>query len=494
MSDWYPMAIQFVSCVLEGYCLYLLCRNFLSPKIGEGGGREALAGLFWFFLRMAGSYVECGINGMALALKSLFYWGFLFLFCILYYQGKAAYELFTAAMFLSLREMAFFAAYSLMGVGTWCTDMLVHVFEKGWVGEGEFLTAVNGVANVSLFCECLIDGFLLYFGILFLLKIMPGGCGKKEGRELLFCMLPAEASLLVGFILRMLMFFTEEGEPRILYQKYPILYGIVPVVSLMLYASVLFNTWLYQKVCEKKEQDKEQEILRNQITQMQGAMEEMERLYDGIRGVRHDMKNQMLALKGILHTSGDREEELRGFLSDMYRSVEQLDYGLHTGNSVCDVVIGSKFAYAKKHVPPVRLNADNFLVESSWGVRAYDLGIMLNNGLDNAIEAIERMRKSWPEKEAYITVKSYVRSGMVFIEMENSFSGSLQFEGGNPLPLSSKDGEGHGMGLRNIRNCAGKYGGAVDCIVQGEKFILSIMIGGRQMRSIFRTPSDDLEP
>ena len=47
--------------------------------------------------------------------------------------------------------------------------------------------------------------------------------------------------------------------------------------------------------------------------------------------------------------------------------------------------------------------------QSSWGVRAYDLGIMLNNGLDNAIEAIERMRKSWPEKEAYITVKSYVR-------------------------------------------------------------------------------------
>ena len=132
------MAIQFVSCVLEGYCLYLLCRNFLSPKIGEGGGREALAGLFWFFLRMAGSYVECGINGMALALKSLFYWGFLFLFCILYYQGKAAYKLFTAAMFLSLREMAFFAAYSLMGVGTWCTDMLVHVFEKGWVRGGVF--------------------------------------------------------------------------------------------------------------------------------------------------------------------------------------------------------------------------------------------------------------------------------------------------------------------------------------------------------------------
>lgn len=476
MSDWYPMAVQLFSCLLEGYCLFLLCRNFLSPKMGDGFFKEALAGAFWFLVRMAGSYVECGFDGTALAVKSLFYWGVLFLFCVLYYQGKTVYKLFTAAMFLSLREMAFFAAYSLMGVGTCCMDMLVHIFEKGWLGEGQFLTAVNGIANVSLFCESFTYGILLYFGIRFLIKIMPGGCGKKEGRELLFCMLPAEASLLVGFILRMLMFFTEEGEPRILYQKYPALYGIVPVVSMVLYASVLFNTWLYQKVCEQKEQDKEQEILQNQIVQMQGAMQEMERLYDGIRGVRHDMKNQMLALKGMIYKSGEGAQEMEEFISDMYRSVEQLDYGLHTGNSVCDVVIGSKFSFANKHFSPVCLNADNFLVETSWGVRAYDLGIMLNNGLDNAIEAIERMRKVWPKKEAYITVKSYGRGGMVFIEIENSFSGSVQFEKGNSLPLSSKKGEGHGMGLRNIRNCAGKYGGAVDCIVQGEKFILSIMM------------------
>lgn len=476
MSDWYSTVVPMLMYLLEGYCFFLLCRNFLSPKMGEGFFNEALAGAFWFFVRMVGSYVECGFDGMALAVKFLFYWGILFLFCVLYYQGKTAYKLFTAAMFLSLREMAFFAAYSLLGVGSWCMDMMLYVFEKGWVGEGKLLTAVNGIANVSLFCESLTDGILLYFGIRFLLKIMPGGCGKKEGRELLFCMLPAEASLLVGFILRMLMFFTEEGEPKLLYQKYPALYGIVPVVALVLYASVLFNTWLYQKVCEQKEKDKEQEILQNQIIQMQRAMEEMERLYDGIRGVRHDMKNQMLALKGILYTSGDGGEEMKGFISDMYRSVEQLDYGLHTGNSVCDVVIGSKFAFARKHFSPVCLNADNFLVETSWGVRAYDLGIMLNNGLDNAIEAIERMRKVWPGKEAYITVKSYGRGGMVFIEIENSFSGSVQFEKGNPLPLSSKEGEGHGMGLRNIRNCAGKYGGAVDCIVQGEKFILSIMM------------------
>jgi len=37
----------------------------------------------------------------------------------------------------------------------------------------------------------------------------------------------------------------------------------------------------------------------------------------------------------------------------------------------------------------------------------------------------------------------------------------------------------HGTGLRNIRKCAVKYGGDVDCIVKGRRFILSVMVKGQ---------------
>ena len=126
-------------------------QEFPVPQNRGGGGPGGFGRAFLVFPAHGGKL--CGMRDKRYGpgVKVSFLLGFLFLFCILYYQGKAAYKLFTAAMFLSLREMAFFAAYSLMGVGTWCTDILVHVFEKGWVGEGEFLTAVNGVANVSLF-------------------------------------------------------------------------------------------------------------------------------------------------------------------------------------------------------------------------------------------------------------------------------------------------------------------------------------------------------
>ena len=66
---------------------------------------------------------------------------------------------------------------------------------------------------------------------------------------------------------------------------------------------------------------------------------------------------------------------------------------------------------------------------------------------------------------------------MYFIEIENSFDGVALFHKDSGLPISTKeDKEVHGIGLKNIRKCAVKYGGDMDCIVKGNRFILSVMI------------------
>jgi signal transduction histidine kinase len=66
---------------------------------------------------------------------------------------------------------------------------------------------------------------------------------------------------------------------------------------------------------------------------------------------------------------------------------------------------------------------------------------------------------------------------MYFIEIVNSFDGSALSRGDSGLPISTKkDKEVHGIGLKNIRKCAVKYGGDLDCIVEGNKFTLSVMV------------------
>ena len=63
------------------------------------------------------------------------------------------------------------------------------------------------------------------------------------------------------------------------------------------------------------------------------------------------------------------------------------------------------------------------------------------------------------------------------IEIENSFDGAALFHKDSGLPISTKeDKEVHGIGHKNIRKCAVKYGGDMDCIVKENRFILSVMV------------------
>lgn len=81
------------------------------------------------------------------------------------------------------------------------------------------------------------------------------------------------------------------------------------------------------------------------------------------------------------------------------------------------------------------------------------------------------------DSETYITIRSFKAKNMYFIEIENSFDGAALFHKDSGLPISTKeDKEVHGIGLKNIRKCAIKYGGDMDCIVKGNRFILSVMV------------------
>ena len=240
----------------------------------------------------------------------------------------------------------------------------------------------------------------------------------------------------------------------------------------------MYGFRIYQDMAALQEERAEKIVLENQISQMQSSMVEMEHLYDGIRSVKHDMKNHMAVLQNLLRKKGaDEDEEIRQYFEGMRQSVEQIDSRVHTGNAVSDAVVGSKFRYAAKKVKGIRLDASKFMLTDAVTIKAYDMGIILNNGLDNAVEACMQMREKQPDAETYITIRSFRAKNMYFIEIENSFDGSALSRGDSSLPISTKkDKEVHGIGLKNIRKCAVKYGGDLDCIVEGNKFTLSVMV------------------
>ncbi|MCM1412589.1 MAG: ATP-binding protein [Lachnospiraceae bacterium] len=477
MAEYVRWMLSILLYLFEGYCIQFFFGRFAEPKLRRLRNAQWAAGIVWILIRIADGALFRGTDSVTLVEVLLFNMAVLFAFCAGWYKGNIQTKIFLVIQFISLRELAFWTGYSFLYVGNGLMDFLAEkAVNTAWM---EYIpVAVNALACISVAFVAAIEGILLLASIRKIVSCCHFREKGRMGREVVFYLLPAVAGVLVAVLVRLLVITVTDGVPVMLYDRYPALYLIIPMTAAVLLGAIVFSFRIYQDMAALQEERAEKIILENQVTQMQSSMVEMEHLYDGIRSVKHDMKNHMAVLQNLIRKkySGE-DEEVRQYFEGMYQSVEQLDSRVHTGNAVSDAVVGSKFRYAAKKVEGIRLDAKGFMLTDAVSIKAYDMGIILNNGLDNAVEACVRMREKQPDADAYIIIRSFRARNMFFIEIENSFDGMALPRRDSGLPISTKeDKEVHGIGLRNIRKCAVKYGGDMDCIVKGNRFILSVMV------------------
>lgn len=483
MDQWIIGTLDILLYLSEGYCIQFFFSRFAKPKLYSLKHAKWAAGIVWIAVRAASEGMFLGMGSSMRFVKLLFSSVALFAFCMCWYQGNLPLKIFLAVQFVSLRELSFWVSSSLLFLGNSLITLLTHGADSGWLPMGWLVPAVSWVSYAAIALEWAVQGFLLFASISKIVGCYQGREDGQMGKEVFLYLLPAVAGLLVDLLVSLLIITADNGKVAILYEKYPILYILVPLLALSLLLAVLFSFRTYQELAVLQEERAEKIVLEHQITQMQGSMAEWEHLYDGVRAVRHDMKNHIAVLQNLIQKrcqpQSREDEEIRQYFAGLCQSVEQLDSRVHTGNAVSDAVVASKFRYAQKQVPGIHLDASNFLLGDAFAIKAYDLGVILNNGLDNAIEACARMREKEPEAEAYIAIRAFKAKQMLFIEIENSFGGMVQFPKGGGFPLSSKeDKELHGIGLKNIQKCAAKYDGGMDCIVENNRFTLSVMVKG----------------
>lgn len=160
----------------------------------------------------------------------------------------------------------------------------------------------------------------------------------------------------------------------------------------------------------------------------------------------------------------------------MEETVKKLDFSYQTGNPITDIIIHQKSQEAEKK--QIRFKAD-FAYPTKLLIDVYDIAVILNNALENAIEACCKA-----EGEKQIKLRSYVKGSLFFLEIENDFGEEITIEKESGLPASSKGkGKLHGIGISNIQRCAKKYMGDIDIVISdtggGRKFGLTVMMNGK---------------
>ena len=257
----------------------------------------------------------------------------------------------------------------------------------------------------------------------------------------------------------------------VLFDEKPDLLWKIPMIAVLIFAgeAALIYFWQRNRILLAERQ--KHFVEEQQVKAMRERLEEAENFYGSIRKVRHEMKNHMANIKGL--TEAGEYGEIEEYVRRMDETMQELEYKYVTGNAVTDVIINDKCRRAEK--AGIRFGAD---FRYGGEIPVFDMGIILNNLLDNAIEACEKLEPG----KGFIRLSLKRKKQFLILYVENSFDGAVPVSKGSSLPPTTKQSilpgiiTEHGIGLENVRDIAERYFGGVNIKVKGDVFHVTVML------------------
>ena len=401
-----------------------------------------------------------------------------------FFRKGASGQLFVCFSFVAGKEIVKY----IVSVLSIALGAVIGGFIDTLVMQGKIVTNTQvEVANNIVMCVSSFTSAILYALILgiYLMLINKKYVRKEyqlQVQENVFLVLPSIAAVCISITLKMMIITVENGATILIFDTVPATLFWIPVICIMLLGAVIANVMLFQNVVQYHEENRKCTLLENQIQQMQKEVQEIQDIYADMRGLRHDLRGHINNITQYVKKQNNTDvEELNNYIRNMEETVSRLDFGYQTGNPITDIIIHQKKQEADR--AGVKFSVD-FSYPKELQIDVYDIGVILNNALENAIEAA-----AWLNRNKYVSLHSYVKGNLFFVEVENSFAREIVMNQESGLPESSKlNKKLHGMGLTNIQRCARKYRGDIDIVIDTSKqeqqiFNLTIMLNGKPVGS-----------
>lgn len=465
-SDLYAI----VSALIVAYCYVVWVRDFLTDR-----AKAWMIGAVYVVLMLFLDFMPFYINGMlahsigVLAALPVMLW---------IDREYAAQKLFLAVTFFCLRWQ------------TWRIVISIGNELDGW----RYMIYVNKDAMfwfrkyvIGLVADDLLAFLLLYGGVRCLLWAY--GCGRErmDIREFLLVGMPALSGVVAYGMLRTYDYVYERDTGHSIYALYGSLDLTRICYSLSYFAAILVSVYVFRRWKNEQEEDRRREVFSRQMQDLENHISEVEMLYRDMRRMRHDMGNHIMTLERLY--DGGEYEAAGKYAGALKEEIANVASDVSSGNPVTDVILSCR----KKEMEEKGIDFEcEFFYPKSGNINAFDVSIVLNNALSNAIEAIERERAQVKECSAEydnnvtnrnissVSLKSSCVKNMYMIEVSNGYAGEWKMDAQSGLPLTSKPGEGHGFGLSNIRHVARRYLGDIEIgkeVYEGEeRCVLRVMM------------------
>lgn len=194
--------------------------------------------------------------------------------------------------------------------------------------------------------------------------------------------------------------------------------------------------------------------------------DEVQNIYQQMRGWRHDYHNHLQTMKA--HLALGQTDELSDYLGMLDHDLTSVDTVIKTGNVMIDAILNSKISLAISKKIDVNIKAT---VPRQVNISEVDLCVIIGNLLDNAMEACLKQPN---EVERFIRVYIGILKEHLYISVSNSVGGEIKKSG--KTYISTKDSTTHGFGLMRTDKIVNKYSGYVNRQNEDGVFATEVML------------------
>ena len=331
-------------------------------------------------------------------------------------------------------------------------ETIVTLLSGMFMGEEtlDFLQNDEIFLGMGLICK-----FFAFFIVFFISKkIGKIDLGVSGGLSALLIIQPIATVFVTLVILKCT--YELESIPAILFSA----------VAILMIAANLVTLFLIYRQKDYVESKAKLGFANEQIKNQLAHYEELYRYQSEIRTFRHDIKNKLLSVSGLL-ADGQTQSAIDAIKGEVDFLDEANNGVINSGNPAVDAVLQSKLAIAESKGITLDYSVK---ISDKINVDLLELGVLIGNALDNAIEAAEGLCNG-TEKTIFASI--ITMGGRFVVSVENPVEAQVDTK---HIGTAKADKLNHGYGLKSIKTIAQKYDGDVFVSCEGNIFSTSINI------------------
>ena len=239
-------------------------------------------------------------------------------------------------------------------------------------------------------------------------------------------------------------------------------YPVIALSSVGLVVTNVLALIFFNKSSKMEEKKHEMELLNQLSASEQKRYAETESMYESMRIIKHDLKEQLSYVERQFARGNSSEAE--HMLSEINNTISANNSIVHTGNRIIDNIL-----YSKSSIHPDIHFIISGTIYDIEGLEEAKIVSLFFNMLDNAIEGINDQE----EKVIELTFSNI--GGYWNITCKNPILNSVLTK--NPdLKTTKKDKQAHGYGVKSMKRIVSMMNGMIEFYESGGSFCCHVAL------------------